>query len=252
MNLKSILDLAKQYEHHLPPVEAKPVPRGADIAGWIDHTLLKPEAVEQQVKQLCQDAIQFNFASICINPIFIPHAMTFMGGVAQVPICTVIGFPLGAVPTAIKVAESELALADGATELDMVISIGMLKQGGFRAVYNDILAVTQTAHTKGALIKVIIENAYLVDFQKIVACLLCKEAGADFVKTSTGFAPTGATVEDVRLMRAVVGSPDEMGVKAAGGIRTYATARAMIEAGATRIGASASIQILQESIQAAA
>lgn len=246
MNLRSILQLAEEYQHHLPPIEAMPLPQAAEIASWIDHTLLKPEAIEQQVKQLAQEAIEYQFASICINPLFVPHAIKFMGGIAQVPICTVIGFPLGAVPTEIKVAESKQAMADGATELDMVIPIGMLRQGGYRAVFNDILAVTETAHEKSSIVKVILEMAYLDEFQKIIACLLCKEAGADFVKTSTGFASSGATVEDVRLMRAVVGSPKEMGVKAAGGIRSYKTACEMIAAGATRIGASASIQILHE------
>lgn len=245
MQISEIITLAKHLQREMPIVEMPELPQGTAIAGWIDHTILKAEALPEQVLKVCQEARDFQFASVCINPVYIPLAVKTLEG-SGVPVCTVIGFPLGATATQAKVDEAQWSLREGARELDMVLPIGLLKAGEFSAVYEDILAVTETGHHKGALIKVIFENAYLNDFEKIMACLLCKEAGADFVKTSTGFGPSGATVEDVRLMRSVVGTCDQMGVKAAGGIRTYADAVAMINAGANRIGASAGVKILAE------
>lgn len=211
------------------------------LARMIDHTLLKPEATPAQIKQLCAEAREHHFASVCINPLYVPLASEELAG-SDVKVCTVIGFPLGATPTAVKVYEAELALAQGATELDMVIAIGQLKAGEEAAVRDDIAALAAVCHAHGALLKVIIEAALLSAAEKVTACRLAQEARADFVKTSTGFARSGATVADVALLRRTVGP--EMGVKAAGGIRTYEQALAMIEAGASRIGASAGITIL--------
>jgi len=211
------------------------------LARMIDHTLLKPEATPAQIKQLCAEARAHHFASVCINPLYVPLAAEELAG-SDVKVCAVIGFPLGATPTAVKVYEAELAIAQGATELDMVISIGRLKAGQTLAVRDDIAAVVAVCHAHAALLKVIIETALLIDADKVTACNLARVAGADFVKTSTGFAKSGATVADIALMRRTVGP--KMGVKAAGGIHTYEQALALIEAGASRIGASAGIAIL--------
>ena len=211
------------------------------LARMIDHTLLKPEATPAQIKQLCAEAREHHFASVCINPLYVPLAAEELTG-SDVKVCAVIGFPLGATPTAVKVYEAKLAIAQGATELDMVIPIGRLKAGQMLAVRDDIAAVAAVCHAQAVLLKVIIETALLIDADKVTACNLARIAGADFVKTSTGFAKSGATVADVALLRRTVGP--KMGVKAAGGIRTYEQALAMIEAGASRIGASAGITIL--------
>ncbi len=211
------------------------------LARMIDHTLLKPEATPAQIEQLCDEALTYHFATVCVNPIYVPLAAERLRG-SDVGVCTVVGFPLGATPTAIKVCETQMAIAEGAGEIDMVLPIGLLKAGEDEAVKGDIAAVAAVCHAEGAHLKVIIEAALLTDEEKVRACKLAKEAGADFVKTSTGFASGGATVEDVALMRRTVGP--EMGVKAAGGIHTYEEAMAMIEAGANRIGASRSLQII--------
>ncbi len=215
-----------------------------NIARLIDHTLLKPEATAQQVVRLCKEAREYRFASVCINPWYVRLAADLLSDVDEVEVCTVVGFPLGATTPQVKAFEALQAIAEGATEVDMVINIGALKSKRYDAVARDIRAVVQAAHGAGALVKVIIEAALLTDAEKIAACLLAKQAEADFVKTSTGFGPGGATVEDVALMRAVVGP--EMGVKAAGGIRSYEAAQAMIAAGANRIGASAGVRIVAE------
>ncbi|MBN1261400.1 MAG: deoxyribose-phosphate aldolase [Anaerolineae bacterium] len=212
------------------------------LARMIDHTLLKPEATPQQVTTLCAEAREHHFASVCVNPVFVPLAARLLSG-SDVEVCTVVGFPLGATTTAAKVCETELAIAQGATEIDMVIAIGLLKAGQVAAVRGDIAALAGVCHAHTAILKVILENALLSDEEKALGCRLALEAGADFVKTSTGFAKTGATVADVALMRAAVGP--EMGIKAAGGIGAYDDALAMIAAGATRIGASRSLVILQ-------
>lgn len=215
----------------------------ADMAGMIDHTILKPNATEEQVRQLCLEAREFSFATVCINPTWIPLAADILRG-SPVKVCTVIGFPLGATFPEVKAFEAQRCANLGATELDMVINIGALKSRQYDLVQDDIAAVVDAAHPLGASVKVIIEAAYLTDEEKVEACVLSKAAGADYVKTSTGFAATGATVEDVALMRRVVGPG--MGVKAAGGVKTAEDAKAMIAAGATRIGASASVKIIGE------
>ena len=210
-------------------------------------TLLKPEATPEDIARLCREARTYGFAAVCVNPLFVAQAADALAD-TPVKVCTVVGFPLGATPTAVKVAETVQALHDGATEIDMVLPVGLLKARRYDAVARDIHAVVQTAHAAGALVKVILETALLDEEEKIAACLLSKQAGADFVKTSTGFGPGGATVEDVALMRRTVGP--EMGVKAAGGIRTYPAALAMIEAGANRIGASAGVSLVEAARQA--
>ncbi len=214
-----------------------------ELARMIDHTLLKPEATEAQIMQLCAEAAENHFAAVCVNPVYVPLAARLLTN-SDVAVCTVVGFPLGATLTAVKTFETNQAIAAGATEIDMVIHVGALKAGQLELVQADIAAVVQVAHEHGATVKVIIEAALLTDEEKRIACELCKAAGADYVKTSTGFGPGGATEADVALMRQVVGP--EMGVKAAGGIRTLADAQKMVAAGATRLGASAGVQILHQ------
>jgi deoxyribose-phosphate aldolase len=212
------------------------------IAGLIDHTLLRPEATRDDIRKLCREAHKYNFASVCINPYWVPLAAAELSG-SPVKVCTVIGFPLGATSTESKAAETEAALRVGAQEIDMVQNVGALRSGDHDAVKTDISAVVEVAHRAGAIVKVILETALLDDNQKVMACMLAKMAKADFVKTSTGFGPSGATAHDVELMRMTVGP--EMGVKASGGIRTLDDLRKMAEAGATRIGASASVKIVE-------
>lgn len=212
------------------------------IASYIDHTLLKPDATVEQIESLVNDAKKYNFASVCVNPTWVSYCANLLEG-TDVKVCTVIGFPLGATTSEVKQVETTNAIENGAREVDMVINIGALKSGKLDLVKSDIEAVVEAAKGK-ALVKVIIETSLLTDKEKIQACKLAKEAGADYVKTSTGFSGGGATVEDVRLMRSTVG-PD-LGVKASGGIRTYEDAKKMIEAGATRIGASSGVKIVKE------
>jgi deoxyribose-phosphate aldolase len=214
----------------------------ADLAGYIDHTLLKPEASREQVLQLCKEADQHGFASVCVNPVWVTTASAALKDSAS-KTCTVIGFPLGATTTATKVFEATKAADDGADELDMVIDIAAARAGERERLVTDIRAVAEVAHAKGKLLKVIIETCLLEKDAKVLACQAAVEAGADFVKTSTGFNGPGANVEDVALMRATVG-PD-LGVKASGGVRSREDALAMIEAGATRIGASSGIAIVE-------
>lgn len=211
------------------------------IAALIDHTILKPEATAADVRRICAEAKKYGFASVCVNPYWVALVAREVAGSA-VKVCSVVGFPLGANTTGVKVAEAEGAIRDGAREVDMVLNVGELRAGSHDAVRHDIEAVVRAAHAAGAIVKVILETALLDDEQKRIACALAKEADADFVKTSTGFGPAGATVHDVRLMREAVGPG--MGVKAAGGIRTLADLRAMVDAGASRIGASASVAIV--------
>ena len=215
----------------------------ADLAGKIDHTLLKPQGTEDQIRQLCAEARDFGFATVCVNPTWVPLCVELLAA-GPVKVCTVIGFPLGATLSEVKAFEAQRCANLGAQELDMVVNIGALKSRHYGEVEHDIAAVVNAVHPLGASVKVIIEAAYLTDEEKVEACALSKAAGADYVKTSTGFGPSGATVEDVALMRRVVGP--EMGVKAAGGVRTAADAKAMIAAGATRIGASAGVKIVGE------
>lgn len=229
-------------------------PAKAEMASMIDHTLLKPEATPDQIAQLCYEARKHGFAAVCVNPTHVQLAAQLLKG-SSVAVCTVVGFPLGATPPEVKAYEAQLAMDQGATEIDMVINIGALKSKDYALVARDIRAVVRVCHartpsveaprsgTKGVLVKVIIEAVLLSEEEKIAACLLAKESGADYVKTSTGFAAGGATVADVALMRRVVGS--KMGVKAAGGVRTAVDAQALVAAGATRIGASAGVKIIQ-------
>lgn len=212
-----------------------------DLAKYIDHTLLKPEATAEQIDQLCAEAQEYNFASVCINPTWVKRAAANLRG-TRVVTCTVIGFPLGANTTAIKAMEARRALREGAREIDMVLNVGALKSGEYEQVREDIAQVAEAAHEVGGLCKVILETALLTDEEKVVASSLAKDAKADFVKTSTGFGSAGATVYDVALMRETVGP--EMGVKASGGVRTLEDVEDMIAAGASRIGASAGVQIV--------
>lgn len=215
----------------------------SQLAKYMDHTLLKADATLDGIDRVVAEAKQFGCASVCVNPFWVPYVARLLDG-SGVATCTVVGFPLGASSTASKVFETTDAIANGADEIDMVINIGELKAGHAELVREDIRAVAEATHAGGKLLKVIIECCLLTDDEKRLACLLCAEAGADFVKTSTGFSTGGATIADVTLMRECVG-PD-FGVKAAGGIRTLADAYAMIEAGASRLGVSAAASILAE------
>lgn len=219
-----------------------------NISSYIDHTLLKPEATPAQITALCEEAKQYHFASVCINPSYVARAANLLRG-SGVKVCTVIGFPLGATSTAAKLYEASTAIHDGATELDMVINVGRLKFGDTVYVKDEIEQLARVAHDSGAILKVIIETALLGFAQdgkdeRVLACELALSAGADFVKTSTGFTHRGASVNDVVVMRKAVGP--NMGVKASGGISTYADAKAMIDAGATRIGTSKGVVIAKD------
>jgi deoxyribose-phosphate aldolase len=214
------------------------------VAAMIDHTLLKPDATRSDIETLCREAAQYEFASVCVNPTWVALCARLLQG-SRVKVCSVVGFPLGATTADTKHYETRRAIFDGAREIDMVVNVGALKSGDLRLVQRDIEAVTAPCRDAGAVSKVIIEAALLTDEEKITACTLAKAAGADFVKTSTGFGPGGATAHDVALMRRAVG--EEMGVKAAGGVRDLEAVKAMVAAGATRIGASAGVRIVQES-----
>src|SRR2546423_10978807 len=214
-----------------------------DWASLIDHTLLKPDATENEIKRLCEEAAQYRFASVCVNPTWVRACSCHLQG-SGVPVCTVIGCPLGATLSDVTAYEARRPITDGAREVDMVINVGALKSGDDCLVEHDIHSVVEVAHEYGVTCKVIIETALLTDDEKVRACQAAKSAGADFVKTSTGFAKGGATLADVALMRRGVGSG--LGVKASGGVKSMADARAMVEAGATRIGASVGVKIAQE------
>jgi deoxyribose-phosphate aldolase len=215
-----------------------------EVSGMIDHTLLKPDASRAEIETLCREAAEYHFASVCVNPTWVATCARLLQG-SGVRVCSVVGFPLGATTADTKHFETRRVIFDGASEVDMVINVGALKSGDLRLVERDIEAVVSPCREAGVLSKVIIEAALLTDEEKVTASTLSKAAGADFVKTSTGFGPGGATVADVALMRRVVGA--EMGVKAAGGVRDLEGLKAMVAAGATRIGASAGVRIVQES-----
>lgn len=215
-----------------------------EIARMIDHTLLKPEATRAQIEALCAEAREHAFATVCVNPTWVRLCAELLRGF-DTRVCTVIGFPLGATTPDVKAYEAARSIEDGATEVDMVMNVGALKSGDYRHVERDIAAVVDAGGRGRAIVKVILETALLTDDEKVKACVVAKAACADFVKTSTGFGPAGATVADIALMRRVVGP--EMGVKAAGGVRDLKSAQAMIEAGADRIGASVGVKIVQES-----
>src|SRR5882762_9434068 len=214
-----------------------------DWASLIDHTMLKPEATDEEIKRLCEEAARYHFASVCVNPTWVRAASCNLQGTG-VPVCTVIGFPLGATLSDVKAYEARRSIFDGAREVDMVINVGALKSGDDCLVEHDIRSVVEVAHEYNAICKVIIETALLTADEQVRACLAAKKAGADFVKTSTGFSKGGATVADIALMRRTVGP--ELGVKASGGVKNIDDARAMVEAGATRIGASVGVKIAQE------
>ncbi len=218
------------------------IPEDTALAGMIDHTLLKPDATSDQIAQLCFEAKKYHFASVCVNPTHVKLCADLLKD-SDVKVCTVIGFPLGATSPEVKAFETRNALDNGATEIDMVLNIGALKAGDTNLAARDIHGVVEVAHAANALVKVIIETALLTDEEKVVACLLAKEAGADYVKTSTGFSGGGATVHDIALMRRTVGPT--LGVKASGGIHTHEEAEALVAAGATRIGASAGVKIIR-------
>ncbi|WP_124219374.1 deoxyribose-phosphate aldolase [Aquisalibacillus elongatus] len=212
-----------------------------ELATMIDHTQLKPDTQAEKINQICKEAEEYGFASVCVNPTWVTHCYEMLKD-TEVRVCTVIGFPLGATTSETKAYETTQAIQNGATEVDMVINIGSMKDGRYEEVEHDISAVVEAAKDK-ALVKVIIETSLLTKEEKVKACELAKKADADFVKTSTGFSGGGATVEDIRLMRLTVGP--EMGVKASGGVRNLEDANAMIDAGATRIGASAGVDIVK-------
>lgn len=216
------------------------------LAGIIDHTLLKPDATHAQVAQLCSEAVAYGFGAVCVNSYWVKHCKKALAG-SQVKTAATVGFPLGAMSTKAKRAEAKRAIKDGAVEIDMVLNVGELKSGNLEAVAHDIREIVLEAHKRDAIVKVIIETCLLTDEEKVTACQISMEADADFVKTSTGFSTGGATVEDIALMRSVVG--DKLGVKASGGIRSYADAIQMVEAGATRIGASSGIRIVEEELK---
>jgi len=219
------------------------IPESGNFAGMIDHTLLKPDATPDQIAQLCYEARKYNFASVCVNPSHVKLCADLLKG-TSVKVCTVIGFPLGASSSDVKYFETKKALQDGASEIDMVINIGAIKARELDVAARDIRSVVIASHEEDAIVKVIIETALLSDEEKVIACLLAKEAGAEFVKTSTGFSGGGATTEDVALMKRVVGPG--VGVKASGGVRNRQDAEKMLKAGATRIGASAGVRIVQD------
>ncbi len=246
-NIPSLLLLAESFTHQLPDFPGGMDIKTDQIAGYIDHTLLKPDATPLQIEQLCNEARMHGFASVCVNSSYVSLAVSCLQG-SGVPAGSTIGFPLGAMSAAAKQKEAEQALRDGAAELDMVLAIGMLRAKAYAAVYSDIQAVVMIAHEQNALVKVILETGCLTDDEKIVACLLAQDAGADFVKTSTGFGHGGATEADIKLMRSVVGPVEKMGVKASGGIRTLDECLLMIKAGATRIGSSSGVRIMQEMV----
>lgn len=213
------------------------------VASLIDHTLLKPEATQNDVARACEEGLRYAFCSVCINPHWVKFAATALAG-SPVRVCTVVGFPFGASATGTKLAEAEIGLSEGAQELDMVQNVGALRSGDFQTVRKEIAEIAKLAHSHGAILKVILETCLLTDDEKVAACRLAADAKADFVKTSTGFSTAGATIEDIKLMRQTVGK--ELGVKASGGVRTIDALCQMVAAGATRIGTSSGVSILNE------
>ncbi len=246
-SIPELVERTQEYMNELPPYPDPPrLPAGKEIAGWIDHTNLHADATPAHIVDLCAEAREYRFGAVCVNPVHVPLAFEQLRG-SGVEVCSVAGFPLGASLPAVKALEASSSIDGGASEVDMVLNIGALKGGAYDAVLKDLQIMAQVAHTQGAILKVIIENVLLEKSEKIMACLLAREAGADFVKTSTGFSSGGAVVEDVELMYRVVGP--EVNVKAAGGIGSWEKAREMIKAGASRIGASSGIAILKGALQ---
>jgi deoxyribose-phosphate aldolase len=247
LNMDTLVSRSRELLSELSAQAAPPARTSLDageLAAMIDHTALKPETTPEMITRLCQEAREYGFASVCVNSTNVPQCVAELEGTG-IPVCSVVGFPLGASLTAVKAYETSLCIKAGAQEIDMVLNVGGLKAGNYTLVRDDIASVAQTCRPDSATLKVIIEACLLTDLEKVIACLLAVDAGADYVKTSTGMNAGGATTEDVTLMRGIVGP--EIGVKAAGGIRTYEAALAMISAGANRIGASAGIAIVQGS-----
>jgi deoxyribose-phosphate aldolase len=239
--LVETLTLAEKYLVQLPPATpAQQTPAGAEIAAWIDHTLLKPEATREQIAKLCQEAIEFGFCSVCVNPVYVPLAYSILQN-SPVKVCTVVGFPLGATLSRSKVSETEACLQAGACEIDMVLAVGLLKSKDYESVFEDVAGVVEVSRTHKALVKVILETSALTREEKIYASVVCKNAGASFIKTSTGF---GAG--DVELMHRI--AAPQVFVKASGGIRTLSDAQAMIGAGASRLGTSAGVAIVNAAL----
>lgn len=232
----------------LRPAAPRPM-TAADVARTIDHTLLKPDATSEQILDLCEQARRHRFASVCVHGIWAPLCVEVLGD-SGIKVAAVAAFPQGATLPAVKAFEAQQLMALGVAEVDMVLNVGKLKDGDYRVVLEDVAGVADECHDGGGLLKVILETAMLTEEEKIAACVICKEAGADFVKTSTGFGGGGATVEDIALMRFVVGP--QLGVKASGGVRSAADALAVLAAGATRIGTSAGLRIVQELLEAEA
>lgn len=242
--LSEIVSKVREYEKSLPALP-KSEPFHPPLSSYLDCALHSPESTPAMVEELCSKAREQHYASVFVNPIYVTHARQYLDG-SGVHVGTVAGFPLGGFPTRAKVAEAKIYLEMGADEIDMVISVGMLKTGEYQYVLEEIQQMAEVIHGKGGLLKVILEMVLLNRFEKIIGCLLARSAGADFVKTSTGFSSGGATVEDVELMRRVVGPPDVMGVKAAGGIHTLDDVMKMINAGANRLGTRLAAEILEE------
>lgn len=246
-SINELIERAKSYAKELPTFPAGGQVAPGPLAAWIDHTLLKPEATPAQVRAVCADALKYKFAAVCVNPVYLRLIVRLLKDSGVRP-CTVAGFPLGAVPTHTKAFETRQAMRQGAAEIDMVIPVGLLKGGQAQQVLDDILFVADETHSKGGVLKVILEMCLLTRTEKILGVVLTQAAGADFVKTSTGFSAGGATLEDVELMRRIVGPVSQMGVKAAGGIRSLPDALAMLKAGANRIGTSAGVKLVEESL----
>lgn len=247
-SISQLLEIADQYNQDLPPLPCKPVLR-PPLSTYLDCALHDPAATPERILQLCEDAKAYHYATVFVNPLFTSLVKERLEG-SGVHTGTIAGFPLGAFPTEIKVTEARTYLAMGADEIDMVINVGMLKAGEYDFVFEEVHQMAETVHAQDGLMKVILETCLLEKDEKIISCLICKEAGADFVKTSTGFSKSGATIDDIDLMRRVVGPQSEMGVKAAGGIHTLQETLALINAGANRLGTRMAKEILEAAKQA--
>lgn len=247
-SISQLLEIAGQYNRELPALPCKPVLR-PPLPSLLDCALHDPAATPERVRRLCEDAMNYHFATVFVNPLFTSLVKETLDG-SGVHTGTIAGFPLGAYPAEIKISEAKTYLEMGADEIDMVMNIGMLKAGEYDFVFEEVHQMAETVHAQGGLMKVILETCLLEKDEKIISCLICKEAGADFVKTSTGYSKSGATIEDIDLMRRVVGPQSVMGVKAAGGIHTLQEALALIDAGANRLGTRMAKEILEEAKQA--
>ncbi|MEA4908749.1 MAG: deoxyribose-phosphate aldolase [Anaerolineaceae bacterium] len=243
--IASIVQLADQYEQELPAFPQHIQPADLEVARYIDHSILKPDTTPAMIEKACREAREEHFAAVSINPVYLPMIVRLLKG-SDVKAGTVVSFPLGAGLSKIKAHETRVYIEDGAEELDTMIQVGLLKAGEYQAVIDDVAAVAEAAHPSGVIVKVIFENCLLTRREKILACLLCQAAGADFVKTSSGFSSGGATLEDVDLMRRVVGPVSKMGVKAATGVKTLEIAQSLLRGGANRLGTSSGVRIMDE------